>query len=166
MPACLKSERNLMVPDKWTLNLADAIAASLFEFAPQLKETEIVLLQVTCLPWHGLLGLSILTAEEFAKDPNLLDPTRTMEWQHGEFTEELQVWESTTPLAQEMRAIYERSSDRPAMAIEFLQACARAAETSLVANALSGLKRTDEFRISVPHPDNHREFFRLEKEPE
>ena len=44
-----------LVPDGWTAHLADAIAASLREFAPQLRGTAVVLLQVTCLPWHGVM---------------------------------------------------------------------------------------------------------------
>jgi hypothetical protein len=154
-----------LVPDGWTAHLADAIAASLREFAPQLRGTAVVLLQVTCLPWHGLLGLAILTAEEFAEEANLAGPMKIMDWQHGEFTEEVEAWGPTTPLAQEMRATYYSSSDCPAAALAFLRACARAAATSTVTEAVSLLKRADGFRISVPHPDDRREFFPPETEP-
>jgi hypothetical protein len=154
-----------LVPDGWTAHFADAIAASLREFAPQLRDTAVVLLQVTCLPWHGLLGLAILTAEELAEDASLADPMRTMEWRYGEFTEEVEAWRQTTPLAQEMRAAYCGSSDCPAAALAFLRACARAAATSAVAEAVSLMERADGFRISVPHPDDRREFFPPETEP-
>src|SRR5262249_28677409 len=148
-----------LVTDSWTAHFAGAIAASLREFAPQLKGRQVALLQVVCLPWHGFLGLAILTAEEFAEDASLSDPRRTMDWQYGEFTEEVDAWDATTPLAQEMRAAYYGSSDCPTAAIAFLRACAQAAATSTVTEAVSVLERTDKFQISVPHPDDHREFF-------
>ena len=75
------------VPDGRTARLADAVAASLREFAPQLRGTAVARLQMTCLPWHGLLGLALLTAEEVDEDASLADPMRTMDWRHGEFTE-------------------------------------------------------------------------------
>src|SRR5262249_2870624 len=147
------------VPDGWTARLAEAIAASLREFAPQLRDTEVALLQLTCLPWHGLLGLAILTAEEVAADAGLADPMRTMDCKHGEVREEVEAWRLTTPLAHEMRAAYNRSSDCPGTALEFLRACARAFATAAVAEAVGLLQRVDGFRISVPHPDDRREFF-------
>lgn len=154
-----------LIPDGWTAHLADAIAASIREFAPRLRGTSIVLLQMTCLPWHGLLGLAILTAEELAEDAGLADPMRTMEWRHGEFTEEVEAWRLTTPLAQGMRAAYNSSPDCPAAAIAFLRACARAVATPAVAEAASLLERADGFRISVPHPDDRRrEFFPPERD--
>jgi hypothetical protein len=149
-----------LVPDGWTVRLADAIAASLREFAPELRGTVVTLLQMTCLPWHGLLGLALLTAEELDEDADLADPMRTMDWRYGEFTEEVEAWRLTTPLAQEMRAAYNSSSDCPATAIGFLRACARALATATVAEAVGLLKQADGFRISVPHPDDRRrEFF-------
>jgi hypothetical protein len=153
-----------LVPTAWTARLADAIAAALREFAPQQQGSEVVLLQVTCLPWHGLLGMAILTAEELAKDASLADPMRTMDWQHGEFTEEVEAWGLTTPLAQEMRAAYSGSSDCPAAAVAFLRACAGAVAIATVVKAVSLLKRADGFRVSVPHPDDRREFFPREVE--
>lgn len=148
-----------LVPDGWIDHFADALAVSLREFAPKLRGTAIVLLQVTCLPWHGLLSLAILTAEELAKNADLRDPRRTMDWQHGEFTDEVEAWGPTAVLAQEMRAAYYNSSNSPATALAFLRACASAAATSAVAEAVSLLERAEGFRISVPDPDDHREFF-------
>ena len=152
-------------PDGWTASLADAIAASLREFAPRLQGSEVALLTVICLPWHGLLSLAILTAEELAEDARLADPRTTMDWQHGELTEEVESWGLTTPLAQEMRAAYYSSPDCPATALAFLRACATAAATFTVAEAVSLLKRAGGFRISVPHPDDGREFFPPVAEP-
>jgi len=88
-----------------------------------------------------------------------------MEWQHGEFTEEVEAWESTTPLAQEMRTAYYGSSDCPATALAFLRACATAAASATVAEAVSLVERANGFRISVPHPDDGREFFPPETIP-
>ena len=154
-----------LVPADWTIQLADAIAASLREFALQLQGCEVVLLQVICLPWYRLLGLAILTAEELAEDASLADPMRTMDWRYGEFTEEVEAWRLTTPLAQEMRAAYYGSSDCPAAALEFLRACASAAATAKVVEAVSLLERAEGFRVSVPHPDDRREFFPIGLEP-
>lgn len=148
-----------LVPGGWTDHLADAVAVALREFAPQLQDTAVVRLQVTCLPWHGCLGLALLTSDELAEDASLADPERTMDWQYGEFTEEVAAWGMTTPLAQAMRAAYYGSSDCPAAALAFLRACARAAATATVAEAVGLLERADGFRISVPHPDDRREFF-------
>lgn len=147
------------VPEGWSAGLADAIAASLREFAPQLQGTAVARLQVICLPWHGQLGLAILTADEVAADPSLDDPRMTMDWQHGEFTEEVDAWDQTTPLAQAMRAVYYSSSDCPTTAAAFLQASARAAASPTVAEAVGLLDRAEGFRISVIHPDDRREFF-------
>ena len=116
---------------------------------------------VVCLPWHGLLSLAVLTAEELAEDARLADPRTTMDWQHGEFTEEVEAWGLTTPLAQEMRSAYSSSPDCPAEARAFLRACARAAASLRVAEAVSLLRRASGFRISVPHPDDGSEFFGL-----
>ena len=147
------------VPAAWTARQADAIAASLREFAPQHQGSEVALLTVICLPWHGVLSLAILTAKEFAEDARLADPRTTMDWQHGEFTEEVEAWKLTTPLAQQMRAAYNGSPDQPATPIEFLRACAGAMATAKVAEAVGLLDRADGLRISVPHPDDRREFF-------
>ncbi len=147
------------VPDGWTARLADADAVSLREFAPQLWGTAVARLQMTCLPWHSLLGLALLTAEEVDEEASLADPMRTMDWRHGEFTEEVEAWKLTTPLAQQMRAAYNGSPDQPATAVEFLRACAGAMATARVAEAVGLLGRADGLRISVPCPDDRREFF-------
>lgn len=155
----------MAVPDDWTARLADAIAAAVREFAPRLQGTEVALLTVTCLPWHGALSLAALTAEEVAADASLADPRATMDWLHGELAEEVEAWERTTPLAHEMRSAYDGSPDRPAAAVAFLRACARAAATPAVTEAVGLLPRSDEFRVSVPHPDDGREFFPPATEP-
>lgn len=147
------------VPDGWTAHLADALAATLREFAPQVRDDEVVLLQVICLPWHGLLSLAMLTAEELAEDATLADPMRTMDWKYGEFTEEVEAWAETTPLAQAMRAAYYSSDDCPAAALAFLRGCAEAAATSRVIEAVRLFRRAEGFRVSVPHPDNRSEFY-------
>jgi len=160
-----KEARRMDVPNDWTTRLADAIAAALREFASRFQESEVALLTVICLPWHGLLSLAVLTAEELAEDAGLADPRTTMDWHHGEFTEEVESWGLTTPLAQEMRSAYYRSTDCPAAALAFLRACAKAAATFTVAEAVSLLKRAGGFRICVPHPDDGREFFPPLAEP-
>lgn len=147
------------MPDDWTARLADAIAAALHEFAPRVWGTELAVLSVVCLPWHGHLSLAVLTSDELVANPELSDPRTTAEWQYDESIDEVAAWGLATPLAREMRAAYYDSSDCPATAVAFLRACAVAAETFKVAEAVSLLKRSDGFRICVPHPDDEREFF-------
>jgi hypothetical protein len=106
--------------NSWFDRLGEAIAAALREFASGAPEDEFALLTVVCLPWHGVLSLALLTAEELAEDARLADPRTTMDWRHGEFTEEVEAWHLSTPLAQEMRAAYDASPDRPDAARAFL----------------------------------------------
>ena len=144
--------------DFWIDRLGEAIAAALREFASGDTQDEFAVLAIVCLPWHGVLSLALLTAEELAEDARLADPRTTMDWRHGEFTEQVDAWDLSTPLALEMRATYDASSDRPATARAFLHACARAVASPSVTEALRGLRRTDGFRIRVPHPDGGEEF--------
>ena len=58
-----------------------------------------------------------------------------------------------------MRAAYEAADDRRAVAEAFLRACAVAMTSLDVAAAVELLVRGGDFRISVAHPDDGREFF-------
>jgi hypothetical protein len=57
-----------------------------------------------------------------------------------------------------MLAAYEAADDRRAVAEAFLRACAVAVTSADVAAAVESLVRVGDFRISVAHPDDGREY--------
>lgn len=140
-------------------SLADIIAATVREFAPVLRGTPVVLLAVDCQPWHGLLGISLLTAAEVDADAQLADPAEMAAWRYYDFSAGLASWQPAALLGRFMQAAYESASDRQATAESFLRACAGAVASPLVVAAVRSLERTGNFRISVTDPDNGREFF-------
>jgi hypothetical protein len=148
----------LTIPDDWIARLADSIAAAIQEIAPLLANESIALFAVDCHPWHGMVGLAILTSEELARNSLLAEPSEMAEWQHYDFACQLAAGKSFIPLGEEMRSAYYQAEDRPRMAEAFLKACAVAATTPQVTAALELLKREKNFRISVTHPDSNREF--------
>jgi hypothetical protein len=137
--------------------LADAIAAAVREFAPQLDGEAVAFLAVDCHPWHGSIALAVLTAAEVAMDGLLADPDEMAAWRHHDFTQGLLSWQPVAALGREMRAVYE-SGERPTVADAFLRACAAAVSSPQVVAALVLLERADKFRVSVAHPDDGREF--------
>jgi hypothetical protein len=145
------------VPDGWTVQLADAIAAALHEFSPRLGGEKVALLAVDCHPWHGSVDLAVLTASEVATDPLLADPAEMAAWRYHNITRELSSWEPVERLGREMQSAYE-SGDRRAVAEGYLRACATAVTSTKVVAALRLLERSSGFRVSVAHPDDGREF--------
>jgi hypothetical protein len=127
------------------------------EFAPQLGGDEVAILAVDCHPWHGLITLALLTAEEVQSNPLLVDPAEMAAWRHYDFTRASVAWQPVTELGREMQTAYERGQ-RSDVAEAFLRACAEAVSSPLVAAALGQLSRADAFRLSVTHPDDNREF--------
>jgi hypothetical protein len=78
-------------------------------------------------------------------------------WRHHDFTQELLSWQPVAVLGREMQAAYE-AGERPTVAESFLRSCAAAVSSPQVVAALALLERADEFRVSVTHPDDGREF--------
>jgi hypothetical protein len=146
------------VPDDWVPRLAATVAATIREFAPRLGGIPVKMLAVDCHPWNGFVGLAVLTADEAIKDGTLADPSEMAAWHYG-FSEGLASWRPAAPLGSLMRAAYEAADDRRAVAEAFLRACAVAMTSPDVAAALESLVRVGDFRISVAHPDDGREFF-------
>jgi hypothetical protein len=141
----------------WTRQLSDAIANALREFALKHSDEPVVLLAVDCHPWHGSVALAVLTAAEVAADELLADPAEMAAWKHYDFTRELSSWRPVAGLGRDMQTAYE-SGDRLAMTDAFLRACAAAVSSPQVIAALELLERIADFRVSVRHPDNDREF--------
>lgn len=147
-----------VVPSEWAHRLAEAVADAVREFAPTLGGLPVVLLAVGCYPWHGSVELSVLTADEVVADPELADATEMAAWRHYCFSDRLAAWRPVAALGAAMRAAYEAATNPPAVAEEFMRACARAAVSPQVAAAAARLERAAGFRFSVTHPDDGREF--------
>ena len=147
------------VPDDWTSQLATIVAATIREFAPRLGDLPVTMLAVDCHPWHGSVELAVLTADEATKDTMLADPSEMAAWRHFGFSEGLASWRAAAPLGRSMKAAYEAADDRRAAAEAFLRACAFAVAAPEVAAAIGSLVRAADFRISVAHPDDGRDFF-------
>jgi hypothetical protein len=147
------------VPDDWMPRLSAAIAATVREFASGLGDTPVALLAVDCHPWHGSVGLSVLTAAEADADGLLADPAEMAAWRHYDFSAGLASWQPAAPLGRSMRAAYEAAADRRAAAEAFFRACAEAVACPEAVAALGSLQRRGDFRISVACPDDGREFF-------
>ena len=146
------------VPGEWVARLADTIAAAVREFAPAVGDDRVALFAVDCHPWHGMLGLAVLTADEAGTDPELNNPAEMAAWRHYDFASGLAAGCAFIPLGAEMRSAYYEAGDRPGTAVAYLRACAAAAAGPTVAAALDLFKRADGFRLSVAHPDSGREF--------
>ncbi len=146
-----------MVPRDWTPRLALAIAGALREFASHVGTEPLAMLALDCHPWHGSIGIAVLTAKEVAADRALDNPAEMAAWRFFDFASEFDSWHAATALGQEMKAAY-YSGDRPAVVEAFFSACAAAITSDAVAVALEGFIRVDDFRLSAAHPDDRREF--------
>jgi len=144
--------------ESWTARLATAIAAALREIAPRLSTESVALFAVDCHPWQCCVGPAILTGDELAENRTLAEPSHMAEWRYYDFASELEAGRLFIPLGEEMRSAYYQSEDKPATAVRFLEACAVAATSPQVAEALALLKRRRGFRVSVTHPDSDQEF--------
>jgi hypothetical protein len=153
-----RSMREFTVPDEWVTRLAEAIAAAVQDFAPVLGDEPVALFAVDCHPWHGRLGLAVLTSAELAGDSTLADPAEMAEWEHYDFTCDQETGKPFEPLGQEMRSAYEQAEDKAGAAEAFLRACAAAVTSDQVTAALALMKRDVGFRVSVAHPDSDQEF--------
>jgi hypothetical protein len=147
------------VPEDWMPRLSAAIAATVREFASELCDTPVALLAVDCHPWHGSIGLSVLTAAEADADGLLADPAEMAAWRHYDFSAGRASWQPAAGLGGSMRAAYEAAADRRAASEAFFRACAEAVATPEAAVAVESLRRAGDFRISVACPDEGREFF-------
>jgi hypothetical protein len=146
-----------LVPNDWTPRLASAIAAALREIASQIGAEPLTMLALDCHPWHGSIGVAVLTAKEVAADKALDNPAEMEAWRFFDFASDFSSWQVTTVLAEEMKIAY-YSGERPAVVEAFFTACAKAITSDSVSEAISGFTRDGGFRLSVAHPDNGREY--------
>jgi hypothetical protein len=142
---------------QWTTRLAALIEMALAEFRDQVQG-QIDSFAVDCHPWNGVLDLAILTHDEVLNDPLLFNPAEMAAWKHYHFGAGLKSWQAAGKLASQMRETYDKSTDRPAVAEEYLRACAAAVATTAVQQSLSRYPMTDGFRIAVRHPDTDKEY--------
>lgn len=78
-------------------------------------------------------------------------------WRHYNFTSKLSSWRLVAELSRQMQMAYE-TGNKPEVADAYLRACALAVSSLQVVEALALIKRSDDFRVSVTHPDDGREF--------
>jgi hypothetical protein len=138
------------------------MAAALREYgAWRLQGKRIVAFNVGCFPWHGLIELSVLTADELDSDPMLLEPGEIAAWHHYNFGVGLASWGPSAELGRRMSGAYSAAVDRdkPAVAEAYLRACAAAVARPEMAEALGLVGYDQGFRISVAHSDTGREFY-------
>jgi hypothetical protein len=150
------------VPADWCPRLVSGMAATVREYgAWRLEGQSIVLFNVGCFPWHGLLELSILTADELNSDPVLMEPGEMAAWFHYNVGVGLRSRDAVVVLGWEMSAIYNRApeSDKAGVAEAFMQACAEAAGHPDVRAALGSVGLDPRFRITVDHADDGRDFY-------
>ncbi len=115
------------------------------------------MLALDCHPWHGSIGIAVLTAKEVAAGRALDDPAEMAAWRLFDFARNFGSWQVVSALGKEMKSAYE-SGDRPEVVEAFLRACATAVTSYPVTKALESFMLVDGFRLSVAHPDNGREF--------
>ena len=152
---------DVAVPKGWTGELAVVVAAVLTEFYPQILDTPVALFAIGCFPWHGLMEMSMLTSEEVAADPMLIEPAEMAAWKHYNFAVNLVAWVPGESLARKMADIYRvaPARDRGTIVDAFIRACADAAASRAVSEVLDSFNRDSQFRVSVSHPDDGREFY-------
>jgi hypothetical protein len=150
------------VPADWVPRLASAMATTIREYgAWRLEGQSIVVFNVGCFPWHGLLELSILTAGELDSDPVLTEPGEMAAWFHYNVGVGLRSRYAVVELAWEMSAIYNGAaeSDKAGVAEVFMRACAEAAGHPDVRAALWSVGLDPRFRITVDHAGDGRDFY-------
>jgi hypothetical protein len=148
------------VPYDWTKRLASAIADAIRVFGSSGKSNSpLVVLDVGCIPWHGFIELSALTASELDADPAAAEPREQASWTHYNFAADMPSWAKAVELGREMQeAYYAADESRAATAEAYIRACATALATPEVGAALGRLERDARFKVRVAHPDSGREF--------
>lgn len=147
------------VPEGWVEAVADAVASAVREFAERAPGVEVVLLDVGCCPWNGMLELSALTAAEATADPALTDPAGMASWRYYNFASGPTGWGAVERLGWAMRRAYEASDEPAQVADAFLAACAAAVAEVESSGGLAPIKKGIGFRISVAHPDSGQVYY-------
>jgi hypothetical protein len=82
-------------------------------------------------------------------------------WKFFHFSSGLASWQAEAELGQRMCRHYHQSTeeDRASVAEGYLRACAIALEAGVVQEAISRYELSEDFGLSVPHPDSDEEFY-------
>ncbi|MBA4191400.1 MAG: hypothetical protein C0467_25755 [Planctomycetaceae bacterium] len=143
----------------WIGALAQRVATTLSAYRVRVN-CAVEVIALDCHPWNGLLELSLLTAEEIARDPALNDAREMAAWEHYNFGSRVIEWRLSDELEAFMRSSYNSAGEyRTAVADRFIGACAIACYSELVQQAVARYALTNHFRMSVSHPDDGREIY-------
>jgi len=143
-----------VVSDEWVNRLAEVFAKIIREMAVQLEGQTVVYLDISCFAWHGLINLSLLTAEELDNNPTIGTRAEVAVWRFFACDEPSKSWSSLGEIGHEMRLIYEAENEKCAeIATKFVQICATVAQSQTVESALKNLTRDSRFQVWVFHPD-------------
>ena len=119
------------------------------------------MLALDCHPWNGGLYLAILKRSEVVADPELADPAEMAAWELYDCGASLAEWAPVADLALQMRADYSSAAEPSTVADTYLRACAIALQQQSVARAIRTFELAEQFRCSVAHPDDGREYCHL-----
>ena len=143
--------------EHWREALTQALAAGLQRVRPILGDPRLRCVALDCHPWHGHLGICVLTQQEVEHDPSALEPVEMASWRgFGVITGENDG--GLEELGARMLSAYLDSVERPACARAYLRASANALVADACVQALLRLRRAEGFRLSVTHPDDEEEF--------
>ena len=149
---------DMPVPDDWMPRLSAAIAATVREFASGLRDMPVALLAVDCHPWHGSVGLSVLTAEEADADALLNDPAEMAAWRHHDFSAGFASWQSAVLLGRSMQAAYEGGRRSAGDGRCLLRGLCRRSRQPGGRRGRGVAGAGERLPVSVAHPDDGREF--------
>lgn len=142
----------------WRDRLAREMAAGLEQSRARLACEQLCFFAVDCHPWHGHIGLCLLTVPEAAADPGLRDPAQMASWRLFHFAQATAAHGVIEKLAQEMELDYRGAEDLAETATAYLRVTAEAVASAPVQAALGRVFGTPDFRVSVAHPDTGEEF--------
>ena len=146
----------------WFINrLADCTAAELDYWQSRWKVETIRALALDCHPWHGGIGLCLLTTrEEFADDD--LGKWALGDWRLQDFTSSVGApgWPAVKDLEQRMQQYYNGETEtdvdlEPADRADVIfRCCAKALCSDVVATSLKRYRRGGDFEVGVFDPDH------------
>ena len=149
----------MSVPETWSQTLSQAIAQTLTAIRANLADDAVVsMLALDCHPWDGGIYLALLMQSEVVTDPAIAAPEEMASWELYDCAHSLIEWKPVEELATQMRQDYLQASEPATMADDYFQACARALQAPQVGSVLEAFRLDKQFRLSVAHPDDGREF--------
>ncbi len=144
----------------WTASLTKLIVLAVKEFQDSVKPDPIVMFDLGCYPWNGLLELSALTAAELKHTQILNDAHEIAAWRFYNFSRQLFSWTEAAKLGAQMKAVYEAEPDRNLVTTQFLKLCEKAILVPSVIESIEQLNPNEQVRISIIHPDTGEDFLK------